>query len=140
MYTEVAYPGDLDLRHNPLAMSLHPIRIGPNYVIRSDERNTCTFFPDSFNVGYSSNEASTETTYRTLRAHPPSPTQNLRTYKRQTYEKRYRNGRNASLSDLKPREFCSVYSCTFCHPENDQRLCSIYSCPYCHPKSGRRRY
>ena len=67
MYTEVTSTGDL--RNNPLAMSLHPVRIGPNYVIRSDDRNTCSFFPDSLKVKYSNNVASTETTYKTLKSY-----------------------------------------------------------------------
>lgn len=116
MYTEVTSSGDL--RNNPLAMSLHPVRIGPNYVIRSDDRNTCSFFPDSLKVKYSNNVASTETTYRTLKSYQPIPTQKTRTYKKQTYEKSYENAKNSSFDDLKCGGFCSIYSCPFCHAKN----------------------
>ena len=163
MYTEVTSTGDL--RNNPLAMSLHPIRIGPNYVIRSDDRNTCSFFPDSLKVKYSNNVASTETTYKTLKSY--QPTQKTRTYKKQTYEKTYENAKNSSFDDIKCGGFCSIYSCPFCHSKNgnsnlqernytmrsykysknngvnksfcctksDKGICNIESCEYCHKKN-----
>ena len=114
MYTEVT--SSCDLRNNPLAMSLHPVRIGPNYVIRSDDRNTCSFFPDSLKVKYSNNVASTETTYKTLKSYQPA--QKTRTYKKQTYEKTYENAKNSSFDDMKCGGFCSIYSCPFCHSKN----------------------
>lgn len=121
MYTEVTSTGDL--RNNPLAMSLHPVRIGPNYVIRSDDRNTCSFFPDSLKVKYSNNVASTETTYKTLKSYQPNPSQKTRTYKKETYEKSYENVKNSSFDDTKCGGFCSIYSCPFCHSRNGNSNC-----------------
>ena len=116
MYNEVISTGDL--RNNSLAMSLHPIRIGPNYIIRPDNRNTCSFFPDSYKVKYSNNAESSEATYKTLKSYQPNPAQKARAYKRQTYENTYENSKKSSLDDKKRGGFCSVYSCPFCHPKN----------------------
>lgn len=121
MYSEVASTSS-DLRNNKLAMSLHPVRIGPNYIIRPDDRNTCSFFSDPFaNIKYSQNMVSTETQYKTMNSY--QPTQKLKSYKKQTYEKTYENAKNSSPGNE------NIHKC-------GEGFCEIFSCPFCHPKNG----